>query len=185
MFSSLNTWLTKPATHFFYGEFCFLPEIVSQDKNQCGFTALGQRSSTKILKYSAHILSMTVTTQKQSNWNRLLMKRHVEEILKKLQSISLFAQPSISKSPSFSKCSIYSMKSAAGRYAVHKGVKNSFSGLVYFFPNVHFRSVILKEISLPHLQIAFKTVLANRFCNSLSMSDHQNIWDLLGFQGFF
>lgn len=74
------------------------------------------------------------------------------------------------------------MKSAAGRYAVHKGVKNSLSGLMYFFPNVHFRSVILKEVqvtlSLPHLQIAllfFKTVLANRFCNSLSMSDHQNI----------
>lgn len=132
---------------------------------------------------SVHILSVTVTTQKQSNWNSLLRKRHSEEILlKKLQLISLFAQPSISKSPSFSKYSKYSMKSAARRYAVHKGVKNSFSGLIYFFPNVHLRFVILKEVQvtllLPCLQIAllfFKTVLANGFCNSLSMSDHQSI----------
>lgn len=74
------------------------------------------------------------------------------------------------------------MKSAARRYAVHKGVKNSFSGLVYVFPNDHLRFVVLKEVQvtllLPRLQIAllfFKTILANCFCNSLSLSDHQNI----------
>lgn len=74
------------------------------------------------------------------------------------------------------------MKSAAGRWAVHKGVKNSFSGLVSFFPSVHLRFVNLKEVQvtllLPRLQIVllfFKIVLANCFCNSLTMSDHQSI----------
>lgn len=152
---------------------------MSPDKNQCGFTALGQRSSTKILKHSAHILSMTVT-QKKSDWNSLQRKWHGEEILlKKLQLISLFAQPSTSKSPSFSKYSIYSMKSAAGRQAVRKRVMTLFSGSVYFFPKVHLRFVIVKEVQvtllLPRLQTAllfFTIVLANCFCNSLSMSDH-------------
>lgn len=53
---------------------------------------------------------------------------------------------------------------------MHKGVKNSLSGLVYFFPNVHLRFVIFKEVQvtllLPCLQIALlflKIVLANCF----------------------
>lgn len=41
---------------------------------------------------------------------------------------------------------------------MHKGVKKSFSGLIYFFPNVHLRFVILEKVQvtllLPRLQTA-------------------------------
>lgn len=76
-------------------------------------------------------------------------------------------------------------KSELGRCAVHITVKNLFSTLVCVFPKAQFRSVILKDIQvtllLIHLQtvsLSLEIVLASCFCNSFSISDHQNILDL-------
>lgn len=69
--------------------------------------------------------------------------------------------------------------------SAHKVKNILLSALAYLFPNAHFRFVILKEVQVtllvPHLQtvlLFLKTVLANCFSNSFSMSEHQNI---LGF----